>query len=49
MAKRRAEEERFKLLCERTLEKYGEYKQLENYKNLLKQFDNLCNDGSRCC
>ena len=49
MAKRRAEEERLKLLCERTLEKYGEYKQLENYKHLLKQFDNFCNDGIQCC
>ena len=49
MAKRRAEEERLKLLCERTLEKYGKYQQLENYKELLKEFDEFCDDEIHCC
>lgn len=49
MAKRRAEEERLKLLCERTLEKYGKYQQLEIYKELLKEFDEFCDDEIHCC
>ena len=48
MPKRRAEEERLKILSEITLQKYGKYTDMEEYKRLLTEFDDFVNDGVTC-
>ena len=48
MPKRRAEEERLKLLSGETLKTYGHYSNQEDFRELLCQFDNFVNDGQRC-
>ena len=48
MAKRRAEEERLKILSEETLKTFGHYSNLDDFRELLCQFDNFVSDGQRC-
>ena len=49
MTKRREEEERLENLSKATLDRYGHYRNAEEYKTLLAQFDEFCNDGLHCC
>ena len=48
MAKRKAEEERLKTVSGMTLQKYGKYSDINEYKLLLREFDNFVNDGIKC-